>query len=355
MDGDWHIGGDMRVNRVLSDEEVAAINKEHGLFDLERREPSNELENILSKYGAVGGAGTAGLLAAGQSEEADAGIFGPVGSAGYRAARKVLADRADGIYSGDPIRAAREANAKEKSDINKMAVGTAAAMGAAAALKSDDADAGVTLRFAQGVDLDRLVGAWRKAVSREPDIHPSTHLEKIIHNKDFINYDDWAKYARNKDGGKNGETYFNELKPFLIDISKHPNVAKDNRLRLGLTDYANKRFAIRKAEGHRPDGPRGGQRGSADPYSLLPVAGIGAAAASLTAPFIKDSGMASAPRSETLGDITMGLRDVERRLEGSPASLLFPEGLTNYLETVNRSTEDPNWLTRTMAALDFAP
>ena len=237
----------------------------------------------------------------------------------------------------------------------KGLMGPAIAAGALAGGQSEEADAGVALRMAQGVDLDRLVGAWRKAVSREPDIHPSTHLEKIIHNKDFINYDDWAKYARNKDGGKNGDTYFNELKPFLMDISKHPNVAKDNRLRVGLTDYANKRFAIRKAEGHRPDGPRGGQRGSADPYSLLPVAGVGAAAASLTAPFIKDSGMASAPRSETLGDITMGLRDVERRLEGSPASLLFPEGLTNYLETVNRSTEDPNAMTRAMAALDFAP
>ena len=255
------------------------------------------------------------------------------------------------IFDDSLINIAERGNADPR-----LLAGTAAGTaGLLAAGQSEEADAGVTLRMAQGVDLDRLVGAWRKAVSREPDIHPSTHLEKIIHNKDFINYDDFSAYARKKDGGKNGDTYFNELKPFLMDISKHPNVAKDNRLRLGLTDYANKRFAVRKAEGHKPDGPRGGQRGSADPYSLLPVAGVGAAAASLTAPFIKDSGMASAPRSETLGDITMGLRDVERRLEGSPASLLFPEGLTNYLETVNRSTEDPNWLTRAMAALDFAP
>lgn len=280
MDGDWHIGGDMRVNRVLSDEEVAEINREHGLFDLTRREPSSQLEDIFKKYGAVGGASTVGLAAAGQSGEAEAGpVFG----------------------------------------------------------------------LAKNVDLDRLVSAWQKAVSREPDINPSTHLQNIIHNKNFTNYNDWTAHARKVDGGKNGQTYFSELKPFLIDVSKHPKVAKDNRLRKGLVEYADTRFAQRIKQGHKPDG----QRGSADPYSLLPVAGIGAAAASLTAPFIEDSGIASPVRSETLGDINMGLRQLERDLEGSPAGLLFPEGLVDYLETVNRETEDPNALTRVMALADF--
>lgn len=63
--------------------------------------------------------------------------------------------------------------------------------------------------------------------------------------------------------------------------------------------------------------------------------------------------VASAPRSEVLGDITMGLREAERALEGNPASLLFPEGLTTYLETVNRRTEDPNMKTRAYGLLDF--
>jgi len=66
-----------------------------------------------------------------------------------------------------------------------------------------------------------------------------------------------------------------------------------------------------------------------------------------------DNAMAVAPRSETLQQINMGLRDVERRLEGSPASLLFPEGLVNYLETVNRPYEDPTMLTRAMALIDL--
>lgn len=39
MTGEWLIGGDMKVNRILTDEEVAAINKAAGLSDLPRRIP----------------------------------------------------------------------------------------------------------------------------------------------------------------------------------------------------------------------------------------------------------------------------------------------------------------------------
>ena len=95
------------------------------------------------------------------------------------------------------------------------------------------------------------------------------------------------------------------------------------------------------------------ERGNADPRLLAGVAGT--TAAGLAAPMIKDSGMISAPRSETLFDLTMGARDLERRLEGSPASLLFPSGLVEYLETVNRREEDPNAMTRGMALLGVLP
>jgi hypothetical protein len=95
------------------------------------------------------------------------------------------------------------------------------------------------------------------------------------------------------------------------------------------------------------------ERGNADPRLL---AGTAAGTAGLlAAPMVKDSGMISAPRSETLFDLTMGARDVERRLEGSLASLLFPSGLVEYLETVNRREEDPNAMTRGMALLDVLP
>ena len=89
--------------------------------------------------------------------------------------------------------------------------------------------------------------------------------------------------------------------------------------------------------------------------AILPIAGIGGSTAALANPEIQDSGMASAPRSETLGSVTMGLRDLERRVEGSPAEWLFPSGMTDYLETVNRRTEDPNAQTRMFAALDVMP
>lgn len=100
------------------------------------------------------------------------------------------------------------------------------------------------------------------------------------------------------------------------------------------------------------------QRGSSTVPMLATTAGLsggGLLAASLAAPEVKDSGMISAPRSETLFDLTMGARDLERRLEGSPASLLFPSGLVEYLETVNRREEDPNAMTRGMALLDVLP
>ena len=81
----------------------------------------------------------------------------------------------------------------------------------------------------------------------------------------------------------------------------------------------------------------------------------GLSGAGLLASQIKDSGMISAPRSENLFNLTMGARDLERRLEGSPGSWLFPSGLIEYLETVNRREEDPNAMTRGMALLDVLP
>jgi hypothetical protein len=229
----------------------------------------------------------------------------------------------------------------------KRTKGLIAPMAAAglAAGQSEESEAGPALALAKGIDLDRLVSAWQKKVSREPDIAPETHLQNIMHDKDFVNYNDWSTFARKQDGGKNGETYFNGLKPMLMDISKHSKVGKDKRLMMGLTKYAKTRFADRKAQGF--------QKGAADPMSLLPVAGIGAAAASLAAPHIKDSGMISAPRSDGLAEFTQGARNLQRDLKGSPMSLLFPDGIVNYLETTNRRTEDPNAKTRLGALMDF--
>jgi hypothetical protein len=253
-----------------------------------------------------------------------------------------------GSYDGVKIRHAdKAAFDPDYNGPNIMggAAGTAGVAGLLAAGQSNEADAGPALALAKGIDLDRLVSAWQKKVSREPDIAPETHLQNIMHDKGFVNYNDWATFARKQDGGKNGETYFNGLKPMLMDISKHAKVGKDKRLMTGLTKYAKTRFADRKAQGF--------QKGAADPMSLLPVAGIGAAAASLAAPHIKDSGMISAPRSDGLAEFTQGARNLQRDLKGSPMSLLFPDGIVNYLETTNRRTEDPNATTRLGALMDF--
>jgi hypothetical protein len=60
-----------------------------------------------------------------------------------------------------------------------------------------------------------------------------------------------------------------------------------------------------------------------------------------------------APRSETLQGVTMGLRGLERRLEGSPAQLLFPGAFVDHLEAFNRPYEKSTATGAAMAALDF--
>ena len=60
MTGEWMIGGDMRVNRVLTDDEVKAINEAAGVADLPRREgygPGGVIDDIVKMAGKiVGGA-----------------------------------------------------------------------------------------------------------------------------------------------------------------------------------------------------------------------------------------------------------------------------------------------------------
>ncbi len=73
MVGDWLIGSDVKVNRVLSDEEVADINASRGLADLPREVKSKYLSPLLEKYGTPAGL-LGGVALAGQSEDADAGV-----------------------------------------------------------------------------------------------------------------------------------------------------------------------------------------------------------------------------------------------------------------------------------------
>jgi len=56
MTGNWMIGGDMRVNRVLTDDEVKAINEAAGVSDLPRREgygPGGFVDDIVKMAGKI--------------------------------------------------------------------------------------------------------------------------------------------------------------------------------------------------------------------------------------------------------------------------------------------------------------
>jgi hypothetical protein len=56
MTGEWMIGGDMRVNRVLTDDEVKAINEAAGVSDLPRREgygPGGAIDDIVKMAGKI--------------------------------------------------------------------------------------------------------------------------------------------------------------------------------------------------------------------------------------------------------------------------------------------------------------
>ena len=102
------------------------------------------------------------------------------------------------------------------------------------------------------------------------------------------------------------------------------------------------------------------KNGFADPRLLAGLAGTAGGASLATAAAnklaaaqaVKEQGDIRAPNSSLLHDVTMGARDVQRRLEGHPASLLYPEGLVDYLEQANRE-ERPNWATRAWSLLDF--
>lgn len=66
-------------------------------------------------------------------------------------------------------------------------------------------------------------------------------------------------------------------------------------------------------------------------------------------------GEAKAPESETVGSMVNALRSAGRSLEGSPASLLYPEGTVDYIDTINRRGEEPDWEDRILFALDWLP
>lgn len=221
----------------------------------------------------------------------------------------------------------------------------ATAVGGAAALAPEEAEATPLKMIVKGGG--DAAGMLYKALMRAQGAgqSPGSAMKQIMHNDDMTTYNRMVKEALKRDGMKAGPYYKSQIKDMIMPIAKDPRFAKSKYAQDALREWALPRMA--RGQEFRD------QRGEAVLDALLPVAGVGLVTAGLMAPQVKDSGMISAPRSETLADVTMGMRDIERRLEGSPASLLFPTGLTDYLETVNRREENPTAGTRLGALLDF--
>ena len=90
--------------------------------------------------------------------------------------------------------------------------------------------------------------------------------------------------------------------------------------------------------------------GSADPRLLAAMAA--GSGAGLLAAQRGDTDMIRAPKHGWLHDATMAARGLERRLEGHPASLLYPEGTVNWLERLSYG-DKPTWMERGGALLDW--
>lgn len=235
------------------------------------------------------------------------------------------------------------------------------AAGLLAAGQSDDADASLASLAKRGLELASTDGKLFSVTQKGPDVGPRREVAYAEMGSDLdggLSARDMAVTPDYRGGGLMSETYDaieeitgKNITPsnWLSDDGAKFWVKRDRQLIEDM--YNDGQFDW--DDGFEDRVGRALEGGNADPRLLAGVAGT--TAAGLAAPMVKDSGMISSPRSETLFDLTMGARDVERRLEGSPASLLFPSGLVDYLETVNRREEDPNAMTRGMALLDVLP
>lgn len=240
--------------------------------------------------------------------------------------KQALPDKRKAEWTDAEI-AFKKGNPKPLADLYKK-LGVAAAVGASGAMASEDAEAMPSLILKKGLDFATAGRQIKNKINKEGGADGKA-VERFIH--EHTNYDNgFTEGARRWDNGRNGDTYTYGIKKMAYQLLQN---TEDPTVRRAVMGWLTPRL----------------QR------AAVPVAGIGMSKAALANTHIKDSGHIQAPRSEGLFGITMGLRDLGRRIEGSPAELLNPENLAQYLETVNRETEDPNATTRMFAALDVMP
>jgi hypothetical protein len=301
-------------------------------------------EGLLSGIALPSTAGLAGLLAAGQSEDADAGFVTRGGKtlleAWHGGPNKIdgsfrLSDKDVGIHLADNESLATNAAVKSgfERGIGRDQIQTAPYLIDANGNQVHKISASSN-RFDAVEIIDELIASGKINKARG-----SQMIDEILEIEDSaLDVNEYLKSNLEDASGIRALEYKNsyDAGPTWEDIEK------------GVFESD-----VKPAPSYMVFNPDYIQKGNADSRLLAGIAGT--TAAGLAAPMVKDSGFISAPRSEGLMDLTMAARGLERRLEGSPASLLFPEGLVNYLETVNRRTEDPNAMTRIMGLVDLIP
>ena len=179
---------------------------------------------------------------------------------------------------------------------------------------------------------------------------PNGIIQDIIHGE--TTYNDWGERMRVADGERSGPKYKAQLDAFVEDLIEVAPDLKDELEQYGVRRlFRSPEEAAAMVKKHK-------QGGKITTDMLMTIAaGMGAGSAGMatqleSAKAVRDTGTIRAPNSGFLHDITTGARDIERRLDGSPAGLFFPTGVVDYLEQANRE-ERPNNATRAWAFLDF--
>lgn len=124
-------------------------------------------------------------------------------------------------------------------------------------------------------------GALFKRLMRaqQDGLTPSSAMKQAMHDKTFSTYNDMIREATKRDGGPAGAFYKAQIKDLIGPIAKDPRFNKSKYAQEALRDWTLQR--LKRGPDYKPGGPPN-QRGSVDPTMLLPIAGIGGAAAMMT-------------------------------------------------------------------------
>ena len=139
-------------------------------------------------------------------------------------------------------------------------------------LASEEAEATPFRILTAGEDI---AGALFKRLMRaqQDGLTPSAALKQAMHDDTFSTYNKMVKEAYKRDGGPAGAFYKAQIKDLIGPIAKDPRFNKSKYAQDALRDWTLTR--LRRGPDYR-------ERGSVDPMSLLPIAGVGGAAAMLT-------------------------------------------------------------------------